>query len=467
MAGAFSFAIAQVQSGLVDLALSSPANQPPHDSSTRKRQLPPERTLRLFVQQVAHGNVACAAVRHLNNDDFTDSAWCQARARLPIESIERANRRVVESALKELDDEAADVVPRWCGRGQACAGHRVFILDGTNDSMPDTPELRKHYGVPAPVRQGLGFPTSHLLMCMDHRAGLIHDCIDGPLTRSDLADTPTIHERLEPGDIVLADEYFSGFAHMALILRARMHFVMPILHQRIVDFDKDRAHIDPRKGMRPSDKGKPRSRLVKKLGHDDQIVEYTRPTQKTPWLSDEKWESIPQTIRVREIRRTVHRKGFRPIVVTIVTSLLDPELYPAEELVELRLTRWLIETGFRHLKITLGMDVLKCKTLDGVRKERLVFILVYNLIRRLMIRAARAQGVNVHRISFANTLAWLRLAHHADAREQTLPAFMVNPIRNGRLEPRAIKRSRHKFSLMTQPRATLKAQLRATHADTA
>jgi hypothetical protein len=116
------------------------------------------------------------------------------------------------------------------------------------------------------------------------------------------------------------------------------------------------------------------------------------------WMDQAQWESLPESITVREIRRTVKRHGFRPIVVTIVTTLLDPELYPADKLVEIRLTRWMIETNLRHLKITLGMDVLKCKTVDGVRKERLMFLLVYNLLRRLMLQAARLQGVNVNRL---------------------------------------------------------------------
>ena len=66
------------------------------------------------------------------------------------------------------------------------AGHRVFVVDGTNDSMPDTPKLRAHYGVPSGVREGLGFPTSHLLMMMDHNTGLVIDCVDSPLNTSDV-----------------------------------------------------------------------------------------------------------------------------------------------------------------------------------------------------------------------------------------------------------------------------------------
>jgi len=172
-------------------------------------------------------------------------------------------------------------------------------------------------------------------------------------------------------------------------------------------------------------------------------------------MSDEQWSKLPESIIVREIRRTVQRNGFRPITVTIVTTLLDEQAYPADELIELRLTRWMIETNIRHLKITLGMDVLKCKTLQGVRKERLIFLLVYNLIRLLMLKAARRQGVHVNRLSFADTLAWLRLGDIDQC-----PDLIVNPIRSGRLEPRVLKRPKKQFPYMTLPRAILKSQLR-------
>ena len=137
--------------------------------------------------------------------------------------------------------------------------------------------------------------------------------------------------------------------------------------------------------------------------------------------------------------------------------------YSFDDLIELRLTRWMVETNIRHLKITLGMDVLKCKTLEGVGKERLVFLLVYNLIRMMMLRAARRQGINVTRLSFADTLAWLR---HGDLSDWP-PTLKVNPLRTGRLEPRVIKRQKKEFPYMTKPRAELKAQLRARHCDTA
>ena len=91
-----------------------------------------------------------------------------------------------------------------------------------------------------------------------------------------------------------------------------------------------------------------------------------------------------------------------------------------------------------------------------------MFILVYNLVRGIMLKAARLQNVNVNRLSFANTLAWLRLGDTT-----AIAKIKVNPLRPGRLEPRVIKRQKKHFPYMTKPREQLKAQLRALHCDTA
>lgn len=461
---AFDLALSCIRDGSHDLlrpdALNQLAGEMGHDF--RNTALTPGNTLRLFAQQIAGGNVACSAMRHLAGDDFTDSAWCQARKRLPIGLIRACHRTVVDHARREWDsDNDKD------GNGGRWRGHRVYVVDGTSDSMPDTPELRQHYGVPSGCRDGLGFPTSHLLLLMDHASGLMIDCSDSPMKTSDLSQTPPMHAHLSAGDLLLGDVAFSGWAHLALILQAKLHVVMPVHHRRIVDFTPDREHARPQSGKSTRHAtGKPRTRVVERLAKDDQLVEYFKSSQKPAWMSDEDWAKLPQSIILREIRRTIQRHGFRPMVVTIVTTLLDPQKYPAQDLIELRLTRWIIETNFRHLKITLGMDVLKCKTLDGVRKERLMFLLVYNLIRIVMLRTAKAQGVDANRVSFADTLAWLRLASDASDGSRIV-RLKTNPLRPGRLEPRVLKRQTKQFPYMTQPRAELKSQLHAQHSLTA
>jgi hypothetical protein len=456
---AFDLALSEVRSGADDLLMPARIDQLARADNMefRNTTLTPGNTLRLFVQQIAHGNIACTAVRHLAAEEFSDSAWCQARKRLPLQLIAKVHHGIVAAARRELDavNDMGNQTYRW-------RDHRLFAVDGTSDSMPDTPELRKHYGVPSGCRSGLGFPTAHLLMLMDHRSGLFLDCIDSPLTTSDLSQTPPLHAHLSPGDVLLGDVAFSGYGHLALLIQANLHAILPAHHLRIVDFTPDRSYAHPHKGTQRNRIGKPRTRVSKILGPDDQLVEYFKAGDKPAWMSDQQWQQLPESITVREIRRSVKRHGFRPIVVTIVTTLLDPEVYPADELIDLRLTRWMIETNFRHLKTTLGMDVLKCKTVPGIRKERMVFLLVYNLIRIVMLRAARSQGVNVNRLSFADTLAWLR---HGDIHNR--PELIVNPLRPGRLEPRVLKRQKKEFPYMTKPRTVLKTQLRAKHCDTA
>jgi Transposase DDE domain len=425
------------------------------DHIFRDTRLTPGRTLELFVRQVACGNIACSAVRHLSDRDFTDSAWCQARDRLPLELIRQTLAQLVDAARAELSltDDAGAGSYRW-------RGHRVHVIDGSADSMPDTPELREHYRVHSGCGQGLGFPIAHLSLLMDHASGLLIDCLDDPMNTHDLSRASALHRHLQEGDLLLGDDPFSGYTHLALVLQGKMHAVMPVQHKRIVDFTPGRSHVPRRGNTKRSSRGKPRSRLVRTLGKDDQLVEYFKPDNKPPWLERDQFDALPESIVVREVRRTIRRRGFRPLTVTIVTTLLDPQSYPPEELIELRLTRWMIETGIRHLKSTLGMDVLKCKTVAGVQKERLVFVLVYNLIRVLMLKAARHRRVNVNRLSFADTLAWLRFGDVDD------PELKLNPLRPGRLEPRAIKRQKKEYPYMTQPRTLLRAQLRARLCDT-
>lgn len=123
---AFDLALSCVRDGADDLLLPERINQQALAGNHvfRRTTLTPGNTLCLFVQQVAHGNVACSAVRHLAGEDFSDSAWCQARTRLPIELIQRVHRRVVDQGRRELDftDDAGDGQYRWRGQKPLCGG---------------------------------------------------------------------------------------------------------------------------------------------------------------------------------------------------------------------------------------------------------------------------------------------------------------------------------------------------------
>ena len=114
-----------------------------------------------------------------------------------------------------------------------------------------------------------------------------------------------------------------------------------------------------------------------------------------------------------------------------------------------------IEVNLRHLKQTIGMDVLRCKTPDGVEKELLMFAIVYNLVCAVIYEAAGRQGVRPDRISFVDALRWLRTWQS----DKELIPLIVNPVRPGRAEPRVVKRRPKQYKLMTQPRYVLRNRL--------
>ena len=125
--------------------------------------------------------------------------------------------------------------------------------------------------------------------------------------------------------------------------------------------------------------------MLRELGPEDYLVELTRPKQKPKWMCDDDWSSLQETLILRQVSYHVLQRGHRTQYVTLLTTLLDPVAYPRNALAELYQSRWEIETNFRHLKTTMGMDVLRCKRPEGVLKELWIYILVYNLVRRVML----------------------------------------------------------------------------------
>ena len=414
----------------------------------RERELDPATTVALFVQQVLHGNVACSEVRHLAagaSKTFTPSAYCQARARLPLEVIQSLLTRVCEAAMIATRQPTY----LWLGR------HRVFHIDGSSFSMSDTAELTRTFGQPYGQKPGCGFPTAHLLVLFHAQTGLLLDAWASRLRTGDLTQVAKAHAQLSAGDVLIGDEAFCSYAHLAMLMRLGLHGLFPLHRKRVVDFTPGRPYSTARCG-RERVAGTARSRWIKSLGREDQLVEYFKPPDIPPWMSREEYDALPTSIIVRELRRTVRRPGLGSLTLTMVTTLLDPATYSAAALLELRLRRWDMETNLRHLKITMNMDVLRCKTERGVRKELAVFCLVYNLVRVVILEAARRQEVPVARVSFADALKWTRHARPGEA----LRTLVVNLPRPDRLEPRCLKRRPKEYAVMNKTRAVLRMRLR-------
>lgn len=406
----------------------------------RQRLLDPWTTIQLFALQILHANTAVNHLRHLSGMVFTAAAYCQARARLPLAVLERLLQRVGQALQSSMDDEG-----RW-------RGHRVFHLDGSSFSMPDTPVLQQKFGQPGNQKPGCGFPVAHILTMFHAGTGLLLKVLAAPLRTHDLAQVAALHPELHAGDVTVGDRAFCSFAHFALLVLRQLHGLFRLHQRQIVDFTPQRPYSAPGKKRI---KGLPTSRWLRSLGLTDQLVEWFKPKSRPVWLTVEQYAALPASQVLREMRYRITQPGFRTQAVTLVTTLLDADAYPAEALAQLYRQRWQIETNLRHLKQTMSMDVLRCETVQGVLKELTMFALMYNLVRVVMCAAARRQGVAVERISFIDALRWL-----ADAEPGSpLPDLVVNPDRPDRVEPRAVKRRPKQYDRLNRPRDELRKRL--------
>jgi hypothetical protein len=297
------------------------------------------------------------------------------------------------------------------------------------------------------------------MVLFDQPTGLLRKTLALPLHTHDMSHAAALHPELQPGDLLVGDRAFGTYAHLALCQQGKLQGLFRAHHKQIISFRAGRPH-QPLRQPSAQQRGLPTSRWLKRLGRQDQLVEYFKLVQRPDWMTEEGWEQVPASIVVREVRYRIRVPGVRTREVTLVTTLLDPDRYSAKELARLYGLRWGLEVNLRHLKQTMGMDVLRCTTVEGILKELAIFAVVYNLVRRVMAAAAQRQQVAIDRISFIDAWRWLQQARPTTA----LPDLVVNPARPGRCEPRVRKRRPKEFPLMKKPRAQLREALLGKHA---
>ena len=317
--------------------------------------------------------------------------------------------------------------------------------------MSDVPELQAHFGQPDGQRPGRGFPVAHLMAMFEAASGLLIEAFAAPLRTQDMSLVPRLHAVLRVGDLLVGDRGFCSSAHLTTAAAQRLHAVFRVHQRQRVEF----RTVAPSPPEAPLSTGRPKSRWLRSLGLKDQLVEWVKPKRRPKWMTAEEDAVLPERLRVRELRYRTGVRGFRTEEITLVTTLLDAELYPLEALADLYATRWRVEVDLRHLKQTMGMDILRCETVDGIEKELTMYALTYNLVRMVMAEASRRQGVDVERISFADALHWLLEAEP----DTEMPRLKVNPDRSGRCEPRVVKRRPKQFPRMTKPRSELRKRL--------
>ncbi len=179
----------------------------------------------------------------------------------------------------------------------------------------------------------------------------------------------SLREVLQQGDILIGDRHFGYY-----VLAAWLQSFSADLLARVPTRSR---HVDFR-------------RAFKRLGPGDAWFIWRKPKEPATYFPAEEWAALPEQITVRVLRRTVRLRGFRTREITLVTTLLDSELYPAEELLAAYLKRWRMELCLDDLKTTLGMEMLSARSPRQVQKEILALLTAHNLVRWLMVNAAAA-----------------------------------------------------------------------------
>ncbi len=391
-----------------------------HDYHWRQRILGPVETVWMFALQVLHGNTACThAARLLPGTITTDTAYCQARTRLPIAVFRTLAQLVTRRLLRSIDG----ALERW-------HGHRVFLIDGSTCSMSDTPALQSAFGQPRGQKPGCGFPVAKIVGLFHGGSGLLVDLLVESLYTHEASIAHRLFKWLRTGDILVGDRGFASYVILAMLHERGVHAVMRQHQCRTVDFRRGRF-----------------------IGVKDRVLTLRKPVIVPRWIKTEEFARLPATLTVRQLEYTVEAKGYRSEKVVLVTSLLDGDAYPRDELAELYGERWEVETCYRHLKQTMGMDILRCQWEDGVRKELLMYSIVYNVVRAIMAQSAAERGIPPARLSMIDTLRCLR-AGPIDL--DHLPLIKVNPHRPGRHQPRAVKRRPNQYAILTHPRQKMR-----------
>lgn len=343
----------------------------------------------------------------------------------------RARGKLSQTVIRQLTTDLADGCERQLDEGRLWHGRHVQLVDGTTVSMPDTPENQEAYPQAHTQQEGLGFPVARGVVLLSLATGMLTDMAMGPYTGKETGETALLRqllERFRPGDILLGDRYFCSYFMIALLMELGVDFVTRVHQRRTVDF---------RRGRR--------------LGRDDHIVEWKRP-EKPEWMDPQTYNRMPASIEVREVQVRVSEPGFRTESFVVVSTLTDAATYTKNDITELYHYRWLAELDIRAIKVTLGMDILRCKTPEMVRKEMWTCLLAYNLIRQTLLQSAQGAGVSPRTLSFtaamqsiAASWAVIALANDAlvtlliDAASASLAGHVIGN-RPGRIEPRAVKR---------------------------
>ena len=403
----------------------------------------PVTTLFLWLSQIFSREPCCAkavsrfrafrgAQRQSVNSSDT-SSFCQARKRLP--------QTLLTHLARQLGQQAQSNMPA----NKRLHGRPTLLVDGTTLNAPDTKSNQQQFPQPKTQKPGLGFPQLRIVALFCLATGVLRDLAYGPVEGKRTGENNLfrdLFESIASDTVVVGDRLYDNYRDIATLQDKFVDVLFRMNQSRGCDF---------RRGHR--------------LGRYDHEVIWKRPGyKKDRYESREQYEALPERIVMRELRYWVTTKGFRTNVVTLVTTLRDPQRYPKGELTQVYRDRWHCEVDLRSLKANMGLGQLSCKSSEMVIKELWCYVLGYNLVRWEMVETGLATGKKVREISFSGTLQMAEAyGYQMAGAEANIRERLERQMREGigarevgnrpnRSEPRQIKHRQRKYPKLNRPR---------------
>jgi hypothetical protein len=261
--------------------------------------------------------------------------------------------------------------------GVSCCGLRIVSVDGSTTDVPDSPANDRHFGRPSNATRDGAFPQVRWVVAAESGTGSLLGAAIGPCTSGEQALALDLLGCLGPGQLVLADRNFLSWSLARDVLATGAH----ILWRASASFT-----------LKP----------VKVLADGTYLAELRPPRKK---------DGPVITVRVIEYSvLTAPAAGGQATaseVFCLVTSLLDPEEYPALDLACCYPERWGCETVIGRHKTDMGegQPVLRSKDPAGVAQEMWALFAVYQALCKIIGTGAAAAGIPPARISFPHALA--------------------------------------------------------------
>jgi hypothetical protein len=432
--------LAQFQEHLRDFLPAPLLSAEADGLNSRERIFSLRLTFECFIWQMLQPQTSCREVVRQVQSLFRlhdkgpvkagDSAFVQARQRLPRERLEKALAATAQAA------------DRRSNPGGQLQGRPVKVVDCSTTQLPDTEANQQRYPQPGGQKPGCGFPVMKFLVLFSLASGAVLNVVMSGWRNHDLRLFRRVWDQLKAGDIGLGDRAYGDYVTLASLPRQGVDVVARLHQKRKADF-----------------------RQAKRLAKHDGRFVWTKGWQQSNILSAREWSQLPNQITVRLLRFTATIRGHRARRITLVTTLLDPQLYPAAELMALYCRRWRLELCLRDLKTTMGMESLRCHSPAMAQKELLAYLVAHNLMRCVMAQAAARHEVDWERVSFKGALEAvrqysnaIRQARNRKLRRQLWEDLLLNLARDlvrrrpNRTEPRAVKHRPKPYPLLNQPR---------------